>query len=157
MNLRMKSLILFSLLLVSFSVFSNENISRLGLGVTGEAANDLPAISFKVHFGEEGALGGFFGYQSGDSGKYAFGGKYYHTVISEPNLILSINAMGALINSGNTTGFRANLNVGGEFLFEEFPHVGLSAEAGLGVLSMDSFTFQTSSLSIIKSALHFYF
>ena len=102
-------------------------------------------------------IGGFFGYQSGDTGKYAFGGKYYHTVISEPNLILSINAMGALINANDTTGFQANLNIGGEFLFEEFPHVGLSAEAGLGVVSMNTFTFQTSSLSIIKSALHFYF
>ena len=153
----MKSLITLLVSLFSLSLFANENISRLGLGVTQEAANDLPAISFKVHFGEEGALGGFFGYQSGDASKYAFGAKYYHTMISEPNLILSINALGALINTGETTGFQASLNLGGEFLFEEFPHVGLSAEAGLSVVSMDSFTFQTNGLSIIKSALHFYF
>ena len=56
----MKSLITLLFSLFSLSLFANENISRLGLGVTQEAANDLPAISFKVHFGEEGALGGFF-------------------------------------------------------------------------------------------------
>ena len=126
--------------------------------VTQEAANDLPAISFKVHFGEEGAIADFSATSQRYGASTLFGAKYYHTMISEPNLILSINALGALINTGDTTGFQASLNLGGEFLFEEFPHVGLSAEAGLSVVSMDSFTFQTGSgLSIIKSALHFYF
>ena len=41
-------------------------------------------------------------------------------MISEPNLILSINALGALINTGDTTGFQASLNLGGEFYLKNF-------------------------------------
>ena len=157
----MKQCLTLICLILSFSSFSFENAGRFGIGTTSFVYGDGPAVSLKIHFNEKMAIGSFFSYQSGDNSQHTFGGRFYNSIISEPNLLFYTVASLALVktyvNNTEQSGYQADINVGSEFFFEEIKHIGLSFEAGIGITNFDEMIINTTAAHIFKSAVHFYF
>ena len=156
--------ILVSLTLVLLSLESSyalERISRLGVGISNQFINDIPAISFKLQKSKSFAIGGLLAYDSNDTnGGYGMGIRAYRNFFEEPLLNFYGAFTGAIINQKTSTsdesGFQFDLSLGSEFSFNGLESLGLSFEFGVSLNKLDDFTIQTAGSQFFVTAIHFY-
>lgn len=147
--------------LLSTSLFATERIGRLGLGMTNQLKNELPAISFKIQRSKSFALGGIVGYDSDDTnGGYGFGLRLYRNFFDEPQLNFYGAFTAAVINQKTATsdqsGFEFDLTLGSEFSFTGLQSLGFSFEFGVSLNKLDDFVVETVGDHFIVSSIHFY-
>lgn len=162
--MKQKFLILVLILLPSV-VLGADLRGRLGVGMTNQLANDIPAISLKIQQSKTFALGGMVGFKSDqDQTLYGAGIKLYRIIFDEPQLNFYMAGLFASENYLNNehkvdTGYQIDGTMGSEFHFAGLESLGLSFEFGLSVRKADpngGSSFETLGDSFIKSAIHFY-
>jgi hypothetical protein len=158
-----KFLILF-LFLVPSITFAADLRGRMGLGMTNQLANDIPALSIKVQQSKTFALGAIVGFKSNqDHTLYGGGIKLYRIIFDEPQLNFYMAGLLASENyltedSKIESGYQVDGTFGTEFHFAGLESLGFSLEYGLSVRKTDEggSTFQTLGDQIIKAGVHFY-
>ena len=159
----MKTLLVIFLLFPTLinSTFALERISRLGIGISNQLVNDVPAISFKLQRSKSFAIGGLLAYDSDDvNGGYGMGLRLYRNFFEEPLLNFYGAFTGALVNekssTSDETGFQFDLSLGSEFSFNGLESLGLSFEFGVSVNKLNEFRVQTAGSQFFVTAIHFY-
>lgn len=152
---------LFSFLAITSTSLATERIGRLGVGMTTQLVNDLPAISFKIQQSKSFSFGGLLSLDSSDTGGWGAGIKLYRVIFEEPQANFYFGFLGALLNdkkdeSTDKTGFQFDLTVGSEFSFAGLTSLGLSFETGISLNKIDDFAIQTVGSQFIIGSIHFY-
>jgi hypothetical protein len=144
--------------------FTADLRGRMGLGMTNQLANDVPALSLKVQQSKTFALGAIVGFKSNqDYTLYGGGIKLYRIIFDEPQLNFYMAGLLASENyltseSKVESGYQVDGTFGTEFHFTGLESLGFSLEYGLSVRKVDESgsTFQTLGDQIIKAGVHFY-
>lgn len=157
-----KILILVVLLLPSLAL-SADLRGRMGIGMTNQLANGLPAISLKLQQSKTMAIGGLLGFKSGkDDTLYGVGVKAYRIIFDEPQLNFYISGLVATENymdGGKAEqGYQIDGTFGSEFHFQGLDSLGFSVEFGVSARKADEngTSFQTLGDNFLKAAVHFY-
>lgn len=138
---------------------------RMGLGMTNQLANDIPAISLKVQQSKTFALGGLLGFKSDqDNTLYGAGIKLYRIIFDEPQLnfyMAGLFATETYLNDENKmdSGYQIDGTMGTEFHLSGIESLGFSLEFGLSVRKAEANrgnSFQTLGDNFLKAAVHFY-
>lgn len=136
--------------------------NRLGVGVTNQLINQLPALSVKIQRSDLFAYGGILGLKSSEvNGGFSAGLKLYRNIFREPNLTFYGAILGALVNSktiySSSTGFQLDATLGSEFHLQGLDSIGFSFEFGASINKLnDSFSIGTAGYHFINAAIHFY-
>lgn len=136
--------------------------NRLGIGVSNQLINNLPAISMKLQKSDLFAFGGLFGLRASDKdGGFSAGVKLYRNIFREPQLTFYSALTLAIINSKtletSTTGFQVDGTFGSEFHFSGIDSLGFSFEFGLSVNKFnENFSVDLTGYHFIHAAIHFY-
>ena len=136
----------------------------MGLGMTNQLANDIPALSLKIQQSKTFALGAIVGFKSNqDYTLYGGGIKLYRIIFDEPQLNFYMAGLLASENyltddSKVESGYQVDGTFGTEFHFAGLESLGFSLEYGLSVRKVDDggSTFQTLGDQMIKAGVHFY-
>jgi len=153
------------LILMPSVALSADMRGRLGIGMTNQLANGLPALSLKIQQSKTFALGGVLGFKSDqDETLYGAGLKLYRIIFDEPQLnfyLAGLFASESYLNSEDKaeTGYQIDGTMGTEFHFAGLESLGLSMEFGLSVRKADDSggtSFETLGDSFLKAAVHFY-
>jgi hypothetical protein len=159
-----KFLILSVLLLPSLSLGADIR-GRLGVGMSNQLANDIPAISLKIQQTKAFAMGGILGFKSDqDNTLYGAGLKLYRIIFDEPQLnfyLAGLFASESYLDNDNkvASGYQIDGTMGSEFHFSGIESLGFSLEFGLSVRKADEqggTSFQTLGDNFLKAAVHFY-
>ncbi len=136
---------------------------RLGIGMTQQLINDIPAISIKNQNNDKWAIGILFALDTSSTrGGYGFGGKFYNIIFSEPLLNYYSSFMLAILNKKTPTesqsGFQLDATLGAEFQFNGVESLGFSFEFGASLYKLGdgSISLGTTGYHFIKAAIHFY-
>jgi hypothetical protein len=142
---------------------------RLGVGYGDQTGVNVPSLRAKYFVDRDFALSADLGIQTGDNDS-AFGllVKAYKTIFPEDNLNFYLGGGAGLVsqklsksNGGdgtNNSGFELMAFAGAEFFLPGLDSIGISFEAGFGVLSIRSDTsFRTIADSPLKAGMVFYF
>ncbi len=157
-----KFILISTLLLLSSGSFAHDRIGRLGIGMSNQLKNDLPAISFKIQNSKSTAIGALATIDTDDNtGGWGAGFKLYRNIFKEPQLNFYSGILAAIINekqgSGTSkTGFQFDLTMGSEFSFTGLSSLGFSIEFGLSFNKINDFRVQTVGDSFLVAAAHFY-
>src|SRR4051812_15522770 len=82
-----RKILIFTLFLLPTLSWGADMRGRLGIGMTNQLANDLPAISLKVQQSKTFAVGGLLGFKRDDDNTlYGAGLKLYRIIFDEPQL-----------------------------------------------------------------------
>lgn len=154
-------LLSFFILIFCSSSYGMDQRGRLGVGVTQQLKNDLPAISFKLQKSESFAMGGVLGISTSDEkGGYGAGLKFYRIMFDEPQLNFYSSVMGAMIKKQTTSkeesGFQFDFTLGSEFSFTGLPSLGFSFEFGVSLNKLNDFVVETVGYQFVVAAVHFY-
>lgn len=159
----MKKIILcFAMFIFVFSqAHATDRRGRLGVGYSNQLANELPAISFKLHKSRAFSMGGLVGYSNNENGGgYGAGLKFYRNIFDEPQLNFYTAIMAALLNQkfpGRTeSGFQVDTTLGTEFHFAGLSSLAFSVEFGLSFNKLNDFVIETVGQSFIVAGVHFY-
>jgi hypothetical protein len=152
------------LFLIPSLTFAADLRGRMGLGMTNQLANDIPALSLKIQQSKTFALGAIVGFKSNqDQTLYGGGIKLYRIIFDEPQLNFYMAGLLASENYLNDdskveSGYQVDGTFGTEFHFAGLESLGFSLEYGLSVRKVDDggSTFQTLGDQIIKAGVHFY-
>ncbi len=152
------------LFLIPTLTFAADLRGRMGLGMTNQLANDIPALSLKIQQSKTFALGAIVGFKSNqDQTLYGGGIKLYRIIFDEPQLNFYMAGLLASENyltddSKVESGYQVDGTFGTEFHFAGLESLGFSLEYGLSVRKVDDggSTFQTLGDQIIKAGVHFY-
>jgi hypothetical protein len=154
---------IFALVLTIIPIFgfSYDKIGRLGIGLSNEFNNNVPALSFKMQKNRSFALGGLLGISSSETnGGYGAGLKLYRNIFDEPQLNFYFAGLGAItsskVNSTSYSGFQFDLSLGSEFHFTGLNSIGFSFEFGVSAYKAKNFVFQTMGNTFVVSGVHFY-
>jgi hypothetical protein len=157
-------LILLAFLLPSLS-WGADLRGRMGIGMSNQLANDIPALSIKVQQSKSFALGGILGFQSNqDNTLYGAGLKFYQIIFDEPQLNFYMAGLLASQSYLDTdqkvqSGYQVDATMGSEFHFAGLESLGFSLEFGLSVRKSSGThksSFQTLGDNFLKGAVHFY-
>jgi hypothetical protein len=157
--------LIFLLILLSSGAFGADLRGRMGLGMTNQLANGVPALSLKIQQSKTFALGGIVGFKSDqDQTLYGAGLKLYRIIFDEPQLNFYLAGLLASENYLNSqskveTGYQMDGTMGTEFHFAGLESLGLSFEFGLSVRKAEptgGSSFETLGDGFLKSAVHFY-
>lgn len=158
----------FFLLIFCFLVFEAQAVDlrgRVGIGVSNQLANDIPAISLKVQQSKSFALGAILGFKSDeDQTLYGAGVKFYRIIFDEPQLNFYLAGLFATENYLDeakdkvVSGYQMDGTLGSEFHFSGLESIGFSFEFGLSVRNANSAgtSFETLGDQFVKAAVHFY-
>lgn len=162
----MKQIFLILLIIVMPRLASGADLrGRMGLGMTNQLANDIPAISIKVQQSKTFALGGLLGFKSDqDNTLYGAGIKLYRIIFDEPQLnfyMAGLLATETYLNDQNKvdSGYQIDGTMGTEFHLTGIESLGFSVEFGLSVRKAEATggtSFQTLGDHFLKAAVHFY-
>jgi hypothetical protein len=152
------------LFLIPTLTFAADLRGRMGLGMTNQLANDIPALSLKIQQSKTFALGAIVGFKSNqDQTLYGGGIKLYRIIFDEPQLNFYMAGLLASENYLNDdskveSGYQVDGTFGTEFHFAGLESLGFSLEYGLSVRKVDDggSTFQTLGDQIIRAGVHFY-
>lgn len=154
-----------TLLLVPTLCFGADLRGRMGVGLSNQLANEIPAISMKIQQSKTFALGGILGFKSDqDNTLYGAGVKLYRIIFDEPQLNFYMAGLLATETylddeKKSQSGFQLDGTMGSEFHFQGLESLGFSLEFGLSVRKADDSggtTFQTLGDQFLKAAVHFY-
>lgn len=162
--MRQKFLIIFALLLPAIAIGADLR-GRMGVGMTNQLANDIPAISIKVQQSKTFAMGGLLGFKSDqDNTLYGAGLKLYRIIFDEPQLnfyMAGLLASETYLDDENKveSGYQLDGTMGTEFHFSGLESLGFSLEFGLSVRKAQAeggTSFETLGDNFLKAAVHFY-
>jgi len=162
--MKQKFLILMLVLMPSI-VFGADLRGRMGVGMTNQLANGIPAISLKVQQSKTFALGGLLGFQSDqDQTLYGAGIKLYRIIFDEPQLnfyLAGLFATETYLDDEDKveSGFQIDGTMGTEFHFSGLESLGFSVEFGVSARKADpdgGTSLETLGDSFLKAAVHFY-
>ena len=154
-----------TLVLVPTLCFGADLRGRMGVGLSNQLANEIPAISMKIQQSKTFALGGILGFKSDqDNTLYGAGVKLYRIIFDEPQLnfyMAGLLATETYLDEEKKaqSGFQLDGTMGSEFHFQGLESLGFSLEFGLSVRKADDSggtTFQTLGDQFLKAAVHFY-
>ncbi len=155
----MKNLI-FALIFLAFchSAHSTNLMGRMGIGLTNQLVNDMPALSTKVQSSRTFSWGALLAVDANsDDTDYGAGLKFYRHLFDEPNLTFFASGMTAILKQGGESGYQVDGTLGAEFHIPGLESIGFMFEAGLSVNKHHGQRhIQTLGNHIIKSAIHFY-
>lgn len=157
-------------LLLTWGVFSSfgnpawatNNAGRLGVGLTNQLVNEIPAVSLKLQRTQTFAFGAVLALDTDDSnGGMGAGLKFYRLLFDEPQLNFYASFLGAYIKkkteNESNSGYQLDFTLGSEFHFTGLDSIGFSFEFGMSVNKLeDSMRLQTLGNHLIKAAVHFY-
>jgi hypothetical protein len=155
-------IIFISFLLFAQSAWATDRRGRLGVGMSNQLKNDLPAIAFKIQKSSSFAFGGLAGVSTRDiGGGHGFGLKIYRNLFDEPQLTFYTSLLAALIKqkilTGDNQGFQFDLTVGSEFSFAGLQSLGFSFETGVSFNKINSeFGIETVGYHFITAGILFY-
>lgn len=156
---------LITLLISSFlylhSANGTERIGRLGIGLTNQIKNGLPALSFKMQKSRSLSFGGMFNIDTSSTGGWGAGIKLYKNIFEEPQANFYSSVLAAITNTkqtagGGKTGFQIDATFGSEFSFTGLTSLGFSFEAGVSFNKVDDFAIQTVGNGFVTGSIHFY-
>ena len=156
------TLVVLSILLFAQSAYSMDRRGRLGVGMSNQLKNDLPAIAFKLQKSNAFSFGGLFGHSTRDpGGGHGFGLKVYRNLFDEPQLTFYTSLLAALIKqqvaTGDNEGFQFDLTVGSEFSFAGLQSLGFSFETGVSLNKLDGeFGIETVGYHFVTAGILFY-
>jgi hypothetical protein len=161
--MKQKILLVTLLLLPSLGLCADLR-GRMGLGLTNQLANDIPAISMKVQQSKTFALGGLLGFKSDQENTlYGAGIKLYRIIFDEPQLnfyMAGLLATESYLDKDDkvASGYQMDGTLGTEFHFQGLESLGFSFEFGLSVRKADAegSSFQTLGDNFLKAGIHFY-
>jgi hypothetical protein len=150
-----------TLTLIPTNSWATDYRGRLGVGLSNQLMNDLPAISLKLQKSRSVALGALVNASSADTkGGYGGGLKIYRIIFDEPQLNFFGALMGAYINqktaNSSKTGFQFDLTLGSEFHFTGLSSLGFSLEFGASFNKLNDFVVETVGQHMVTAAAHFY-
>lgn len=155
-------IVLFSFIFLSSNAQSADRRGRLGVGMTNQLLNDLPAISFKLQRSKSFAFGGVLGYSNEDAGGgHGAGLKVYRIMFDEPQLNFYAAGLAALVKKSTSAsteveGFQVDLTLGSEFSFAGLASLGFSFEFGVSLNKLTDFVVETTGSHFVVSGIHFY-
>ncbi len=138
---------------------------RVGVGMTNQLANEIPALSLKIQQSKTFALGALLGFKSDrDFTQYGAGLKLYRIIFDEPQLNFYLSGMFAtqtFVNEENKIepGHQVDGMMGTEFHFTGLESLGFSLEFGISVRKsqeQSGTTLQTLGDNFLKAGVHFY-
>lgn len=162
--MKQKFWILVLILLPSLS-FGADLRGRMGIGLSNQLANDLPAISIKIQQSKTFAIGGVLGFASDqDQTLYGAGVKFYRIIFDEPQLnfyLAGLLAKETYLGDDDKVedGYQMDGTMGTEFHFSGLESLGFSLEFGISARKADpngGTSLETLGDSFLKAAMHFY-
>lgn len=157
-----KIILSLSLLMLSVSSFSIERTGRLGVGMSNQLKNSLPALSVKIQKSKGTAFGALLALDTDSkTGGWGAGIKLYRNIFDEPQLNFYGALMAGIMSqkqgiADSKTGFQIDATLGSEFSFSGLSSIGFSFEFGFSFNKVDDFKVQTVGDSFIVAAAHFY-
>lgn len=150
--------ILLNLLIFSNAALALNLTGRLGMGLSNQLANDVPAISFKVQNSSSSAYGGLVGIDSNTNyTDYGLGIKGYRLLFDEPHLNFYFAGMGAILKKNDKSGYQIDGTMGSEFHIPGLESIGFSFEFGLSLNKVNDVRhLQTTADHFVTAAVHFY-
>jgi hypothetical protein len=154
-------------LLALLVVFSNaawgiNKTGRMGLGLSNQLVNDIPALSLKIQQNRYFAMGGLLGFRSGeDATTYGAGLKVYRVIFEEERLNFFMSGTLATLayeeNEKAKSGYQFDGTLGTEFHLEGIESIGFSFEFGVSYNKGPAGRrFETLGNNFLKAAVHFY-
>jgi len=157
------SLLLFSFLILSTftDAYAAPFRPKLGVGVSNQLLNDIPAISLKLQKSREVAIGALLNMSTDDTrGGMGAGIKVFRIIFEEPQLNFYASGLGGIIKqkveSISKTGFQFDFTLGSEFSFQGLQSLGFSFEVGVSLNKINNFVIETTGQSFVTGAIHFY-
>lgn len=148
---------------VAPQALSKELTSRLGVGYKNQFSVDLPSLAAQYYPNNEIGLSGTLGLATGnDNSKFGLMFRIHRIVFPEERMNFYMGAGAGLLSSKvgttNDSGFELQGFVGGEFFLPGLDSLGISFEAGVGIVSVSSgVTFRTMGDSPLRAGMIFYF
>jgi hypothetical protein len=161
----MKQIILILFLLLPSVGICADMRGRMGLGMSNQLANEVPALSLKIQQSKTFAMGGILGFKSDqDNTLYGAGIKLYRIIFDEPQLnfyMSGLLATQSFLDDENKveSGYQVDGTFGTEFHLSGLESLGFSFEFGLSLRKADAeggTSFQTLGDNFLKAAVHFY-
>ena len=158
----MRPFLFLFIILLPLSAFSINQPGRLGVGLSGQLQNDIPALSVKILQSKSFAMGALLGFSSSESsGGVGAGVKLYKILFEEPQLNFYAGLLGAFIKektlfAESQTGFQVDLTLGSEFSFTGLKSLGFSLDFGISLNKLDDFVVETVGEHFVSAAVHFY-
>lgn len=151
-----------ALCLWSLPALALNKTGRLGVGLSNQLVNDLPAISLKIQQNRYYALGGLLALRSNeDTTLYGAGLRVYRVIFEES--LLNFYMAGTLAslsyeeNNKAKSGYQVDGTFGTEFHIEGIESIGFSFEFGVSYNhGPNGRSFETLGNNFLKSAVHFY-
>lgn len=158
----MMSKIFLVLLLTSSTAWALNKSGRMGVGLSNQLVNDLPALSLKIQQNRYFALGGLLAFRSNeDNTLYGAGLRLYRIIFEED--LLNFYMAGTLASltyeedNKAKSGYQFDGTMGTEFHIQGIESIGFSFEFGLSYnQGPEGRSFETLGNNFLKSAVHFY-
>ena len=146
------------LIFMTSNTYALNLMGRLGVGMSNQLVNGVPALSFKVQNSSASAYGGLVAIDSNtESTNYGLGVKAYRLLFDEPHLNFYLAGLGALIKKNDQSGYQIDGTMGSEFHIPGLESIGFSFEFGLSFNKVDNVRhFETSGYNFMAAAVHFY-
>ncbi len=165
MTKKLKQFLLLTLTLFPTLLYAADLRGRMGIGLSNQLANELPAISMKIQQSKTFAIGGLVGFRSDeDHTLYGAGVKFYRIIFDEPQLNFYLAGLLATQNYVDSetdktkSGYQVDGTLGSEFHFSGLESIGFSFEFGVSARNTaeGGSGFQTLGDNFLKAAIHFY-
>ncbi len=168
MNFQLRSALSVFILLTSFllgapQAGAKDLNHRLGVGYSDQFAIPIPSVAVRYYSSEEVGFSMHLGVNTeSDNSKFGFGGKFYKIIFPEDHMNFYMGAGAGLLStkiaSVNNSGFEVSAFCGGEFFIPGLDSLGISFEAGVGIVSLSNgVNFRTIADSPLKAGMIFYF
>jgi hypothetical protein len=150
------------LILTLSPAFALNKVGRMGVGMSNQLINEIPALSVKIQQNRQYALGALLGFRSGDDDTlYGAGLRLYRVIYEEPLLNFYMAASLISLNfqeqDKTKSGYQVDGTFGSEFHFDGLESIGFSFEFGLSLnRGPNGSSFETLGQNFLKAAIHFY-
>ncbi len=150
--------------LFSFSLVQAKDLNhRLGVGYSDQFGISIPSVAVRYYSSEDVGFGLAMGVNTdADNSRFGFGGRFYKIIFPEDHMNFYMGAGAGLLSTKianvNSSGFEVSAFCGGEFFIPGLDSLGISFEAGVGILSLSNgVNFRTIADSPLKAGMIFYF
>jgi hypothetical protein len=133
--------------------------NRFGFGMTYQNFNQAPSLSLKYFHDNLLATNFLFGFNT-ENNSYLIGAKTLRNVVLEENMNLYVGLAAYIVSNRVTTtdtGLEFDALFGGEFFLSGLPNLGIQFEAGIGLRSLRTASFQTIGGAFATGGIHYYF
>lgn len=136
---------------------------RLGVGYSDHFAISIPSIAVRYYSSPDIGFSMHLGVNTeADNSKFGLGGKFYKIIFPEEHMNFYMGAGAGLLSTKiagvNNSGFEISSFCGSEFFVPGLDSLGMSFEAGVGVVSLSNgVNFRTIADHLLKAGMIFYF